>query len=230
MPGLDRFDGLAIARVAYSLILAIYIAVGVMWRFVRVSRRLGRAAIGTSRGWPHWHGRVVAFALIGYGTLLFLLVIPFANTGKLAWWTLPLAVAHRDWLLAAGLPMSLFGLFFMLVAQREMGLSWRLNIDREGPGRLLRHGLFEFCRHPVYFGAGLMVLGVAIGLLSGLSLLMLAAMWTTIALQARAEESFLIEHFGEPYIDYAARVGRFLPRLSRLRRTRSAQTGSRRPH
>lgn len=223
VPELGQLDATAAARVVYPLVLGIYLAVAVLWRLVRVSARLRRPAMGTTRGWPHWRLRVLAIGLIAYGSLLFLLVVPFAVTGEVAKWTWPLADGARAWLLGVGMPLSMAGLALLLAAQVQMGSSWRLNIDREDPGPLLQHGLFRFCRNPVYLGVGIMVLGVAVGLLSGLSLLMLGCLWTTLALQVREEEAFLAEYFGEQYLSYASRVGRFLPGLGRLRLPKAAK-------
>jgi protein-S-isoprenylcysteine O-methyltransferase Ste14 len=181
-----------------------------------VSRRLGRPALGASRFWPHWRGRVLAVALPGYLVLLFALVLPYLAVGRLPTWSWPLAVAHRPALLAIGLLLSVLGLAFFLIAQTQMGTSWRLNLDREAPGPLRRDGLFRFSRHPVYLGVGVMVLGISVALLSALSLVTLALLWATLALQAREEEAFLLNHFGSEYAEYAARVGRFVPGFGRL--------------
>jgi protein-S-isoprenylcysteine O-methyltransferase Ste14 len=165
--------------------------------------------------WPHWTRSVLAAAMLGFAVLAVLLVIPFAIMGRLPNWSLPLAESARGGLHVAGIALSVAGLALLLIAQQQMGTSWRLNIDREDPGPLRIDGLYRICRNPVYASFGVMVLGLAVGLLSALSLVMLACLWIALVLQARQEEAFLSEEFGRRYDDYAARVGRFIPSVGR---------------
>jgi protein-S-isoprenylcysteine O-methyltransferase Ste14 len=40
-------------------------------------------------------------------------------------------------------------------------------------------------------------------------------MFTLLALRTKTEEAYLIERFGDQYLAYMARVGRFLPKRAR---------------
>lgn len=79
---------------------------------------------------------------------------------------------------------------------------------------LVTTGIFAHCRNPLYVGNILMIAGV--GVLSN-SLLYVVIMipfflfiWQAIVL---AEEHFLRNKFGEQFINYCARVNRWIPRL-----------------
>ena len=102
-------------------------------------------------------------------------------------------------------------------AQESMGLAWRTDIPPAEGGRLVTGGPFAVVRNPSYLAMAIAVLGsllLAPNLTAiGGWLLMLAG----LAITARAEEPQLAAAYGQPYRDYAAGVGRFLPFTGRLR-------------
>jgi protein-S-isoprenylcysteine O-methyltransferase Ste14 len=96
-----------------------------------------------------------------------------------------------------------------------MGASWRVGIkEGEAPG-LVTGGLYRFCRHPIYLGLLTAIAGYTALLPTPLSLVLLAATYAGVRIQAAAEEAHLARTYGDAYRDYARRVGRFLPRLGR---------------
>lgn len=91
-------------------------------------------------------------------------------------------------------------------------LGWR-EVHRAG-GRLVTTGIYHFMRHPQYVGLWLMTLSLWLQWPTLIALLLwplLAFLYYTLAL---AEERAMQARFPEAYTAYAARVPRFLPRLS----------------
>jgi protein-S-isoprenylcysteine O-methyltransferase Ste14 len=85
---------------------------------------------------------------------------------------------------------------------------------------LIVHGPYRYIRHPVYSSSTAIAVGTALVFRSYL-LLAVAAAWVTASRWwAAAEEELLTSPagFGETYRSYAARTGRFLPRMRRLQR------------
>jgi protein-S-isoprenylcysteine O-methyltransferase Ste14 len=76
--------------------------------------------------------------------------------------------------------------------------------------RLATTGIFEWVRNPMYVGLGFLVAGIAIGLASDWTLVMLvpAALVLHHGVVLR-EERYLTAKFGEAYRDYMARVPRY---------------------
>ena len=74
-------------------------------------------------------------------------------------------------------------------------------------------GPYAHVRNPLYFGSLLLAIGY--GLISGLGIwgvLLMVALFLTFHLAAIFyEEKFLKNKFGQPYLDYVARVPRLLP-------------------
>jgi protein-S-isoprenylcysteine O-methyltransferase Ste14 len=116
---------------------------------------------------------------------------------------------------AIGWLLFFAGLVLTLVAQAQMGASWRVGID-DRRTELVTGGLFGVSRNPIFFGMFLTLGGV---------LLLTPAPWTLaafglavplVSLQVRLEERNLVWIHGEEYKAYAAQVGRFVPRIGRL--------------
>lgn len=110
-------------------------------------------------------------------------------------------------------------LVLVVSAQRVMGEAWRTGIDPEHPNSLVTGGPFRFIRNPTY--TSLVTCSVALGMLVPTVLTPAAVLLCVIALQIQTrlvEEPHLRRVHGVSYLRYAARVGRFLPALGRLRR------------
>jgi protein-S-isoprenylcysteine O-methyltransferase Ste14 len=100
---------------------------------------------------------------------------------------------------------------------------WR---KEAGQGELVTSGIYRYIRHPQYTGFLLITLGM---LLDWATLPMLI-MWPVMAVLytrlAKKEEGDMIAEFGQKYVDYMQRTGRFLPRLWAERRVERASTFS----
>jgi methanethiol S-methyltransferase len=99
---------------------------------------------------------------------------------------------------------------------------WR---KEEGKGELVTSGIYRYIRHPQYTGFMLITLGM---LLDWATLPMLI-MWPVMAVLyyrlAKKEEGYMLEQFGNQYMEYSQTSGMFLPSL-RVSKT-LAQTNSR---
>jgi protein-S-isoprenylcysteine O-methyltransferase Ste14 len=111
-----------------------------------------------------------------------------------------------------GLSLLILGFLQAAVAVRQMGVSWRIGIDKEAPGPLVSRGLFSRVRHPIYSGVLLATAGLAALTADLFSLTVAAAAWIGIPVQARLEEEFLLSRYPE-YATYLEHTGRFWPRI-----------------
>jgi protein-S-isoprenylcysteine O-methyltransferase Ste14 len=108
------------------------------------------------------------------------------------------------------------GFALLVVAQLQMGASWRIGIDEGATPGLIDTGLFRFCRNPIYLGLLVIIAGYVALLPTPISLLMWVGAYRVIQLQIRAEEAYLRRVYGDAYHAYAHRVGRLLPNIGRL--------------
>ena len=119
----------------------------------------------------------------------------------------------------AGLIVTVVGFLGVLAAQAGMGASWRVGVDATERTELVTTGAFAVVRNPI-FTAMLTTLG---GLTLLVPTVVTAAAWlcllVAVELQVRfVEEPYLLRTHRQAYASYAARVGRFVPGLGRLRR------------
>ncbi|HHO52158.1 MAG TPA: isoprenylcysteine carboxylmethyltransferase family protein [Deltaproteobacteria bacterium] len=144
--------------------------------------------------------------LLGYGLLTILLAIGGPD---------PLGVyLVAPWVSIAGLIVAAGGLALVVIAQAQMGRSWRIGID-PAPTGLVTHGVFRFSRNPIYLGIVILTVGVALIAPCGWTITGSLLVYVLVGFQARAEEEHLLREHGPAFTRWAGRVGRFLPGIGR---------------
>ncbi|MBI2149675.1 MAG: isoprenylcysteine carboxylmethyltransferase family protein [Acidobacteria bacterium] len=120
-------------------------------------------------------------------------------------------------IVAAGIAILFSAIVLVMRAQLDLGDSWRVGIDQEAKPGLVIHGLYKFSRNPIFLGMLAALVGCMFLIPTALSFLALAGGLIGIRHQVFAEEAFLRRTYGDGYLSYARRVGRFVPWLGRLR-------------
>ena len=197
-----------IAIPAFTLLLGLSTAV---LPTLRMKRRTGSSGYVAHRVPGPIHQVAVmgmwAFAL---GTLTWVALFAVLGGEDLGIWQTPSAVAWAGWSLAA------VALVTIVVAQVQMGASWRVGIDSERRTALVTHGLFRVVRNPIFTGMLLAALGVVAMTPSAWSVMAWLFFVWVLALQTRLEEEHLLRTHGEAYRQYASQVGRFVPGVGLL--------------
>ncbi len=194
----------------------VFYGLGFGWRTWVQLRRYGSSGIVLFRsGRPGQHLRealfvVLAVALLAEAALA--AVAPRRLPGLV-----PLAPATAAVLRATGTVMVLGATALMLAAQLDLGASWRVGIDQGARPGLVTGGLYRYSRNPIYVAMLAALLGFALLLPSWISLGLLIGAGLGIRRHVRDEEAYLARTYGEEYRRYAARVGRFVPGVGRLR-------------
>lgn len=152
--------------------------------------------------------RRIAKRLPGTSTRTFVLY-PLIVVGW-EWWFNDGRLNFEPWFL----PLLAWGyLQYRLVGR------YRIRLGGGGPGmdtppeRLVTTGPFAYCRNPMYLGHMIFLLGLTLSLESVLAAVITAASVAWFQFRVRRDERRLIERFGQPYADYAARVVRWIPGL-----------------
>lgn len=118
-----------------------------------------------------------------------------------------------------GALLALVGIGLVLVAQLQMGRSWRIGVNDSERTELITTGAFALVRNPIFSAMLLVSLGLALAAPTALALALPPVLWLALELQVRrVEEPYLLRTHGAPYLDWACRTGRFLPGLGRLSR------------
>ena len=166
---------------------------------------LVRAEAGSPQSWA----RVVSTLGVGFA-----FAAPVAELAGFA----PVAFLDHPPVRYAGLGIALVGIAGTLAAQSAMGVSWRPDVDPEARSPLVTTGPFRLVRNPVLTCTATTAIGLALMVPNVFAGLMVAAFITAWEIQVRlVEEPYLRRVHGEDYRRYAARTGRFLPMIGRLR-------------
>ena len=97
--------------------------------------------------------------------------------------------------------------------------KYRIRRGGGGPGmdtppeRLVTTGPFAYSRNPMYLGHVIFLLGLTLSLRSVLAALITVANAVWFHFRVQRDEKRLRERFGQPYLDYTARVRRWIPGL-----------------
>lgn len=209
-------SSLQFTRIALVAFLSFFVLVGVVLPTLRLRRRTGTTGYVAHLA-PTGVHRVAIEGLraIVFGLLLWTALFLVREPEALGVWRLPPVFTAAGWSLLA------LGILIVVVAQTQMGASWRVGIDAEHRTELVTTGLFSVVRNPIFTGmlaASLGIVGVTPSAWTVLGWLFLVYV---LSLQVRLEEQHLAALHGERYLSYARRVGRLLPSVGRLDPARS---------
>lgn len=192
-------------RILLPLALLLAALLGLVLPFVRLYLRTGVVAVTALRGRSLSEVLVTSslgLTLLGLG--LWTMGVAALGPDALRAWVLPWVVAGLGW------ACILVGISVVVLAQAQMGDDWRIGVD-ENPTGLVTHGLYAWIRNPIY--TGLMSASLGVVLITphpvplGIWLAQVACLHVVVA----REERHMVGLHGQPYLDWAARTGRFLP-------------------
>jgi protein-S-isoprenylcysteine O-methyltransferase Ste14 len=127
----------------------------------------------------------------------------------------------------AGLVLAGAGIGLTFWAQLAMGASWRIGVDPAERTALVTSGPFAVVRNPIFSTMALTAVGLTLMAPTAIGLIALAVLVGALEIQVRGvEEPYLRGVHGEAFAAYAARTGRFVPRITP---GRAGRPGSRRP-
>lgn len=132
----------------------------------------------------------------------------FAALGGAIGRLLPVVTPVND---ALGAFLIVVALILMVVAAAQMIIARTSVIPRREPDALVQDGVFRFSRNPIYLADAILLTGLLFAW-DALVALPLVAIFVVV-IQRRFildEEARLSRRFGEAYLDYTARVRRWL--------------------
>jgi protein-S-isoprenylcysteine O-methyltransferase Ste14 len=112
--------------------------------------------------------------------------------------------------LFAGIVLLGMSFAWVILAQWQMGNSWRVGIDSASRTDLVARGLFRVSRNPIFLGMMAQLLGLVLVQPDAVTLTMLVAAYVLISVQIRQEEAHLLAQHGDSYTAFRAKVRRWL--------------------
>jgi protein-S-isoprenylcysteine O-methyltransferase Ste14 len=152
-----------------------------------------------------WAGILFGVALLGR------LAAPIGELGGLE------RIFQSAALGGVGVVVAVAGVTLTLVAQLDMGASWRIGVDEQESTDLVVAGLFRLVRNPIFTAMSVTALGLTLMVPNVVWVVSFAALLVALELHVRVvEETYLRSAHGSNYVEYGARVGRFVPGVGRL--------------
>jgi protein-S-isoprenylcysteine O-methyltransferase Ste14 len=137
-------------------------------------------------------------------------VIIYAASVKVYSFLIPIALLEHPAVKVIGFGLLLLSLIWTLLAQAQMGKSWRIGIDVRNKTELVQGGVFRLSRNPIFLGMIATLTGMFLVMPNALTLLTLILGYVLIQIQVRLEEEHLTSIHGENYLEYRRRVRRWL--------------------
>lgn len=130
----------------------------------------------------------------------------------------------NDWLISPFFEQvvnsfSFIAIAFLVIAGLNLGKSLTANPVPTDSSTLKTNGLYRFVRHPIYSALILLSVSTVFASQSWLKALTAIALIALLSYKARFEENLLLQRYAD-YAKYAARVGRLVPLVGRLREDR----------
>ncbi len=122
----------------------------------------------------------------------------------------PIDPFERRWIKLTGIVLLLASLAWTILAQAQMGDSWRIGIDTEHNTQLVQRGVFRLSRNPIFVGMILTLFGLFLVIPNVGTLFTFLIGIVLIGIQVRLEEEYLTRSHGEKYIEYRRNVRRWI--------------------
>lgn len=128
---------------------------------------------------------------------------------------LPVPWLECSWIRLSGVILLSASLVWTILAQGQMGESWRIGIDSARKTTLVQGGVFRISRNPIFLGIMITLLGLFLMIPNAVTLLIFVLALVLINIQVRLEEEYLKTMHGDDYVGYTRRVPRWIGSVSR---------------
>jgi protein-S-isoprenylcysteine O-methyltransferase Ste14 len=187
--------------------LLIYFAVAFVLPSYRVWKRTNVNPV-TFRGADTAHDYIGKLFKIVMASLTAAVII-YVFTPEIYSFLLPVLSLENRTAQFTGIVLLMLSLGWTVLAQIQMGNSWRIGIDEEKETALVQSGLFRFSRNPIFLGMIVTLTGVFLIIPNALTLLFLVLGFVLIQIQVRLEEEFLAQAHGTEYENFKREVRRW---------------------
>ena len=148
------------------------------------------------------------------GLLIFVIGIPalmWLVSGRM-WFYVPdspVRIIVATLFAVGGLALSIWSIVYMRLVGKGNPFDAYGHEVAPRTSQLMTSGPYRICRNPMLVGIYIYDAGVLIWLWKALPLLIFLAEVILLTLQVRSEEKRLEQDFGQEYLDYKKRVGRY---------------------
>ena len=195
-------------KIFLPIYFLLFFGLALIWRSYFAWKRTGvnPYKLGSSDTVHDFVGKLFRLTLIGSALIVFMysflegvyeLLVPI-------WWM------NSSITTIIGIVLLVVALLWVLIAQIQMGDSWRIGVDEKSNSPLVQNGLFGVSRNPIFLGMLIMLIGLLLILPTAATLVITVLGFVLIHVQVRLEEAFLLEKYGVDYRNYQKRVRRWI--------------------
>ncbi|MHA2141623.1 MAG: methyltransferase [Candidatus Thorarchaeota archaeon] len=194
-------------RVLFILLYVLFIIPRGYYRFVKPRQKAedteesDRAPFGKTQA-------VLSFVILGF---LVLSIIYLVGLPWIDWFQV---LQYPLWLRLTGTLLAIIMTPLLAWIHRELDRQYSAVLEIKSDHQLITTGPYEKVRHPMYTVLALFSLGLSMVTANLLIILFAALLILGFPFWVRIEEAKMIETFGEEYIEYMKRTGRFFPPIS----------------
>jgi len=178
---------------AWLVLFIFWVLAGVL------SKRSVQAQTGTSR--------LFQAGLAFTGVMLIFNFNHWFDSGWLAACITPRQVPY----VLGGAILTLAGILFSVWARAILGSNWSATVTIKQNHELIRRGPYQIVRHPIYTGFLLGLLGTAFVYGFARSFVGVLVVGLAFLLKSQTEERFMVQQFGEQYLQYRCQVRALIP-------------------
>lgn len=191
-----------------ALLFLAYIGAAFVWPTVRVWRKTGLNPYVLPSSDD-------AYGFVTSGFRIVLLGLAAYVVAQVLWHDADLILGTIPWLSsqpaqAAGWIGLGASLAWTVIAQYQMGLSWRIGIDEKHRTDLVTTGVFAYSRNPIFLGMRFSLLSLVLLRPNVFTVAAAVAADVLIQVQVRLEEQFLAKQHGARYAEYMRKTRRWL--------------------
>ncbi len=205
--GCFRIDTELTLRITFILLYFGYFAVRII-----PSRKSQAVKRDRSERWATLkaEGKLGLFSMImaTYGNMI--IVALYLLNVQWIWWSylyLPL------WVRLLGIILSLISLTYLYWAGNVLAKHFSYTLEVQEEQKLVTSGPYHRVRHPIYTGTLTFLIFQFLVADNWLFLALTLVLIPYLIIRVRKEEEMMIENFGEEYVSYMKRTGKFLPRI-----------------
>jgi len=195
-------------RYLLPIYLMVYLAFAFFWRSFLVWKRTGvnPYVLGKADNAHDFVGMLFRLTMVAIVTV----VIISAVSSQAYQYLTPIVWLERQALKHIGLLLLAVSFIWTLLAQAQMGNSWRIGIDANTQTSLVTHGVFRISRNPIFLGMRVTLLGFFLILPNAVTFVTLLLGDALMQIQVRLEEEYLRQTHGEAYRKYCQQTRRWL--------------------
>ncbi|MBZ9570976.1 isoprenylcysteine carboxylmethyltransferase family protein [Methanobrevibacter sp. TMH8] len=119
-------------------------------------------------------------------------------------------ILKNSYLEYIGIILCYIGLVIFLIALISFGNSWRVGIDSDNQGKLVKNGIFKYSRNPIFLFMDMYFIGITLIYPTTLFIIMTLIFIIGVHKQILNEEKHLLAIYKEDYKNYKKETRRYL--------------------